>query len=304
MIHEYAVDPNSLSSFNEIWQALEQFGVENGRLVVECPKRWWAIVKQNLEQAQETLPAEEFKVLEDRCHNLRHSGKLTRRRGLQFDGQQASWIRGLATEHSTRPFRAAIQLNTEDRSVDIPVLSRFDLHDGNPLWQVERSVYVSRDEHELAVAAIPLLAISTDMLFIDPYFSAEPRHCIGLSAMLNGAIKGGAKPQRLEVHTKTTAATPHLSEQIHLLVVAKVRDCPAITVVRWTQREGGERLHDRFILTDRGGLEIPGGTDGSRKTVGESTNVHLLNQRTYEFRWQQYQLETSAFELAEKFTVL
>ena len=37
MIHEYAVNPDSLSSFNEIWQALEQFGVQHGRMLVGCP---------------------------------------------------------------------------------------------------------------------------------------------------------------------------------------------------------------------------------------------------------------------------
>ena len=59
MIHEYAVDPEALASFNEIWQALEQFGVSHGRVLVQCPKKWWGIVKMNLALAEGVLhPAE------------------------------------------------------------------------------------------------------------------------------------------------------------------------------------------------------------------------------------------------------
>ena len=109
MIHEYAVDPSSLSSFNEIWQALEQFGVAHGRMLVQCPKKWWGIVKQNLEMAESTLPPAEYKTLEERCFRLKDDRKIIFRKNLKFDGDK-SFVEALAAEHVDRPFRAGLQL--------------------------------------------------------------------------------------------------------------------------------------------------------------------------------------------------
>ena len=40
MIHEYAIDPESLAEFNAVWQALEQCGISHGRVISSFPRRW------------------------------------------------------------------------------------------------------------------------------------------------------------------------------------------------------------------------------------------------------------------------
>lgn len=300
MLHEYAVNPNSLSSFNEIWQALEQFGVAHGRLLVECPKRWWGLVRKELADAEQRLPPAEYKELEERCFRLKEDRILIRRRNLNFDGEQSCWLDGLLPEHRSRPFRAVLQLEVPQAS-EIPVLARFDFKDQNPLWKVDRTITVARTAEALTDAVLPLLKIGTDLLLIDPYFSGEYRHCSVFARMLAAALDSGARFDRVEVHTRTTAAGSLLSDRIRQRVMAKVPHCPAITVFKWQQIPGGERLHDRFILTDRGGIEIPGGTDVGEP--GETTNVTLLDDSVYRCRWDQYQESSGAFDLASKIAV-
>jgi len=300
MIHEYAVNPDSLSSFNEIWQALEQFGVGHGRMLVGCPKRWWGMVQANLAVAESQLPPAEYKELEERCFRLKEDRILIHRRNMKFDGETKTWLEGLLSEHRERPFRAVLQLDPDANS-EIPVLGKFDFKDRNPLWSVSRSVAVDRSDTALAAVVAPLLQISSDLLLIDPYFSSDYRHCATLRCMLAAALEGGGKLGRVEVHTKTAASADLLANNIRQFVYAKLAECPEIHVFKWTQKPGGERLHDRFILSDRGGVEIPGGTDTG--DAGQTTNVHLLDNKAYLFRWNQYQPETAAFKLVESFCV-
>jgi hypothetical protein len=56
-----------------------------------------------------------------------------------------------------------------------------------------------------------------------------------------------------------------------------------------------ERLHDRFVLTDRGGVLSTYGWDSGEP--GQTSEVSLLDEDSYLLRWKQYQRENAAFDL-------
>ncbi len=293
MIHEYAVDPDALSSFNEIWQALEQFGVAHGRVLVQCPKKWWGIVKENLELAEGVLHPAEYKSLEERCFRLKDAKKIIFRKNLKYDGEKP-FVEALAAEHADRPFRAVLQLERTTTG-SIPVLSRFDLHEGNALWKVRRSQAVPKTADALADAVSPLLRISTDFLFIDPFFASKPQNYQSLVKMLQAAMAQNTSVQRIEIHTGTKGTAAFIQDKARTAIMPRLPPGIKITVLQWKEREGGERLHDRFILTDRGGLSSSYGWDSGE--LGQSTEVSLLDEDSYLFRWGQYQKDTAAFDL-------
>ena len=293
MIHEYAVNPDALSSFNEIWQALEQFGVAHGRVVVQCPKTWWKTVKENLESAEDVLRPAEYKSLEERCFRLKEAKKIIRRKNLKYDGEKP-FVEALAMEHADRPFRAVLQLERATKG-PIPVLSRFDLHEGNPLWKVRRSQAVPKTADALADAVVPLLRISTDFLFVDPFFASKPQDYQSLVKMLQTATAQNTSLQRIEIHTGTKGTAVFIQDKARAAIVPRLPPRIEITVFQWKEREGGERLHDRFVLTDRGGLSSSYGWDSGEP--GQSTEVSLLDDDSYLFRWGQYQKDTAAFDL-------
>ena len=293
MIHEYAVDPNSLSSFNEIWQALEQFGVAHGRVIVQCPKKWWQTVKDNLDDAERKLRPAEYKALEERCFRLKEARKIICRRTLKFDGDKP-FVEALAAEHAERPFRAVLQLDPVKGS-PIPVLSRFDLHDGNALWKVRCSQPVPRTADALAVIVAPLLSISEDLLLVDPYFASKPQEYQSLVKMLRDAHVSGKSFKRVEVHTNTKGEPRFILDKARTHILPLLPNGIEIKVFRWAERDGGERLHDRFVLTDRGGIASSYGWDTGES--GQTTEVSLMDDDSYLHRWNQYQRETAAFEL-------
>jgi hypothetical protein len=59
-----------------------------------------------------------------------------------------------------------------------------------------------------------------------------------------------------------------------------------IVVRRLNQRAGGERLHNRYILTDLGGIAFGVGLDDGGD--GETDDLSLMDRAQYELRWSQY----------------
>jgi hypothetical protein len=72
-----------------------------------------------------------------------------------------------------------------------------------------------------------------------------------------------------------------------------------IQVVILKNRPGGERLHNRYILTEVGGAILPFGVDEDSRANGQDTTDDLspLHKETFERRWKQY-AELKGFDLA------
>lgn len=59
-----------------------------------------------------------------------------------------------------------------------------------------------------------------------------------------------------------------------------------ILVRRLSRKPGGEQLHNRYILTDPGGVTFGIGLDDGNE--GETDDITLMDRETYELRWSQY----------------
>ena len=68
-----------------------------------------------------------------------------------------------------------------------------------------------------------------------------------------------------------------------------------LTVYRWKEREGGEKLHNRYILTDIGGVQFGHGLDEG--DLGTTDDVSRLGDDTYAKRWENYAGPNFAFDL-------
>ena len=69
-------------------------------------------------------------------------------------------------------------------------------------------------------------------------------------------------------------------------------------MVRLRERDGGERLHNRYILTDLGGVIFGVGLDEGDE--GSMDDIHLLARTQYDERWRQYGSEAPAFDRPER----
>ena len=64
---------------------------------------------------------------------------------------------------------------------------------------------------------------------------------------------------------------------------------------------GSEELHDRFILTERRGVQFSVGLDDGSE--GEVTNIHILSEELRGSTWDKYLSKNPAYDLVDEVTV-
>lgn len=293
MIREFAVEPEALSRFNPVWQALEQFGVAHGRLISEYPKRWL----RQVYEATAHCPHVERSKLEIRLAQLRR--KVVRFRRNRPADPNLTWRQNAHTEDLATPFYAIVQSNNDEKHER--VLSPYDLHDDNALWRVQTQDKVERTPAAIAAIIAPLAKISRHLLFVDPYFSTDAKWSKVFVECINACGVTVGNGQTIELHTGPSPARSFLEPEVKKWIVPRIPQGVAVRFVLWQQRDAGEKLHARYFLTERGGIRFDVGLDEGQP--GETTDVGLLNDDLHQSRWADFQDATPAYEKVDEFTV-
>jgi len=214
------------------------------------------------------------------------------------------WQENAEAEHSIYPFRAII---TDSNPNDIPeVLIADDMDETSPLWNVPGDYHILRLPEVMAENVGGLLTLSTEILFIDPHFSpANGRFCCSLEQFVLKILNARRPIKRIEYHLKYDDTKPdgkwfksECESRISRLIPQGIK----LRLVRWQEKDRGERFHDRYILTEVGGISFSGGLDAGK--YGETTYIALMRYETRSEIWRRYQLTTSederAYELVDE----
>ena len=163
--------------------------------------------------------------------------------------------------------------------------------DNVPGWAVSHGRPVARNAAAMAEAVAPLLRCSSTVIFVDPHFSpGNARHRRPFEAFLErmNEQRPGKEPKRVEVHT--AAGNTVTEEFFRGECETRLRRCVPegirVLVRRLRKKQGGERLHNRYILTDLGGVTFGIGLDEG--AGGETDDLALMDREQYELRWSQY----------------
>ena len=152
----------------------------------------------------------------------------------------------------------------------------------------------------MAQLVSPILSNCLELYFIDPHFGPEnARHRRPLEAFLNEmAVNRCGKPfpNCIEIHTSNKADSVFFKDTCLEELPQLIPSGYSIKLKRWAERSGGEKFHQRFILTDIGGVEVDPGLDDGKK--GESFKVILLKRKMFEKHWADH-IAAPAFDLAE-----
>ena len=154
----------------------------------------------------------------------------------------------------------------------------------------------------MAVAVGPMLRCSSEVIFVDPHFGPqEPRwrrYLPPLAAFLEEMIRHrpGGMPERIEVHTAAeNTESGFFQEECERRLPQHVPERMRVLVRRLRQKQGGEQLHNRYILSDLGGISFGYGLDEGDE--GATDDLALMDGDQYERRWAQYDGEPpAAFE--------
>ncbi|MGD0511421.1 MAG: hypothetical protein ABSA33_06300, partial [Candidatus Micrarchaeaceae archaeon] len=230
---------------------------------------------------------------------IRLSERMVVRKQYCWEPAKKSWLENAENEHDLSwPFQAILARgNPRDKSY---VLTEDELYRcDSELWDIRHGRTVRRKASEMAQAILPMLKCCTTAKFIDPNISLDKvRYRRSLSAFFQ-CLRGNApsgKPRSIEIHTSDScgASTEYLRDR-YQSIVPRGMD---VTLFQWKEKPNGLRLHNRYVLTDLGGVSFQHGLDEGRE--GDTDDLNLLEIKQYKERWEQYALNSSAFDVAEE----
>jgi hypothetical protein len=291
MLKEYAVQPELLSHWPVFRYLSDKFGYGRGRVIARYPKQWERMVYESLLNCK---PVEK-KRMEEALIRLKSA---LYPRHHEWDNNKG-WLDNAIKEHIKRPFCAIVAL--ENPTGDADILCEADLDEENePRWKAETQRPIKRTAPEMVSCAEPLLRNAKKILFVDPNFTPQDqRFKRPLKAFLQAVAKRpySIPINSIELHTghKSTGTKDFFDRSCKEHLPSIVPSGMKIRLVRWDQ----EYLHNRYILTEYGGLGFGTGLDDHGGRDNKEDDVFLLAREVYDIRWKQYQRESRIFPLIE-----
>lgn len=301
MIYEFALEPALVATWGKLSEYryfFDKFGLGQPRIVSQYPKlKNWR--RQILLQAAGASGMELQRIT---ALITIFSERMISREGSSYDGNR-SWLENAEEEDERCPFHAILSLaNPRSRHA---VLIGPDLGLNNdPKWHLKNEEVVPRKAEAMARCLATMLCNCSEVLFIDPHFGPEEsRYRRPFESFLRCLLTNrvGSMPARIELHTSWKSSTEFFTCECERQMPQIVPEGVTVSLKRWKQNESGQRLHNRYILTDIGGVRFGAGLDENRNDPdGDTDEVSLMNRETYLKRWAQYASEKPAFQLGEK----
>ena len=166
------------------------------------------------------------------------------------------------------------------------------------LWTCEAGVTPCRSPEGLAAALSAMLINCRELHLIDPHFGPEnARHRRVLEALMDVLAIHALVPKVIRVHCSAKSDLRFFEQEAAKMAARLPNEC-AVEFARLRQRPDGEKLHNRYVLTDLGGVFLGVGLDAGE--AGESDDLMLLTRAQYERRWSQYVTDDGAFECVDR----
>lgn len=267
---------------------VQAFGVGKPRMVSEFPKRknWRREVLQalpeNISDGEKMRVVELIRAMTD-C--------MVARKEDHYDNS-LPWLEN--AEQTRIPFHAILARDNPRNHPDVMLANSLDT-DGR--WNIERSKVVKRQAVYMSNAISNMLSNCQMATFIDPHFGPEnQRYCRPFKAFLHAITKnrGGPALNHIEIMASSKADFTFFKENCETRLSPLI---PAGFIVRFTRLKkkiDGEALHNRYILTDLGGVTFQHGLDEGKK--GETDDVTLMDRSQYIKRKEQYCGKNPAFD--------
>lgn len=274
MLSEYAVEPSAIGANWRVFKDLiDRFGIDKGRLISRQPNRWEKKVIQAAKEAG--VPDVRMKSIVERLRNAKHKVVDFNR---TYDSD-SDWMGNALRGHAERPYRAIICGSDSNKCTE--AVHPDDCSDDHPLFEASISQDVSRTADLISNSLLSIAMVAKEIDYVDPFFDlrATRGDYIGpLSALLTKLEATGVTPKIIRVHFRSHESRP----PPNLLLRDGLRQTAGmipqgyiVELFEWSEIEGGEDMHDRFFLTDVGGVMIGAGL--SATGTEETATFTLLN---------------------------
>jgi hypothetical protein len=283
---------------------------ENGLLANLNGDQW---LRHVIEERTKTLsPALRDKVLKlisvlnDRHRLVRHPRCMA-----ISPGTDKEWLKLVFISHDRIPFNAIILsqslIDRCGRGCDALVEFFGSLDSAQWESRRKRTLSLTRTAAAYRTALTPILRHARSLALIDPYLNTQQSRYFDTvticSNMLgktgNDRIKG-----RIDIHAEAKNQDPFNRTVADPLAAWEQKLRPLITtdghrfrVFLWESHPDSESMHDRFILTDKCGISVPGGLDCRTHSHPNRTDWSFLDEDVRQLHWSEYDPAVSPFNL-------
>lgn len=304
MIKVFALQPDILNDILLI-QRLEQFGFDQGRILGIVPKTWRKFVNHAIQNAD----PKHRKAIDIQLVRLAKARAL---QPLPANDIDTSWISAAINVPSE--YLQGIIVDRRGEVEDFRIIEMKDSFGESEVWKVATNALTSRDVKSMASQVSVLMRYAYEIKFIDPYFTGEKRH---LDFVVQSLLHRSNSPLKAKVNIEfhclwkrrqpgdDYATLRSLSRSCFDSLVQSTKDAlsdllrpsDSVNWCQWTEKEDDDhqRFHERYVLTDLGGIEFGGGLDTAGP--GQQTSVNLLSKATVDTLNKRFKKDSSEFEL-------
>jgi len=293
MVYGYALEPELVATWGnraDYRYFHDKFCLGQPRMMVEFPrlKNW----RRQVLQATTGIGDMELQKVTALIGTI--TERMIARTALaEYDGTR-SWLENAEQEHAVQAFHALVTRHNPHNNASVirgaSIGEQPDLR-----WDVERNRVIERKAAVMAAAVSALLRNSCTVIFVDPHFGPEnARHRRPMEAFLSALQSNRGCPiATIEVLTATNATFDFFRDISEQRMPRVIPAGLAVSFVKLEEKLNGEKLHNRYILTDIGGVTFNVGLDEGDE--GQTDDVTLMDRNQYELRWSQYSGGSPAF---------
>jgi hypothetical protein len=292
MIGEYALEPEMIAAWCTDHYKCKffqnQFGTAQGRLPSRYPKRWGKKVLDAFAGGSDMDKKRLTELL------IRLQETMVKRKDITWD-ENATWLENAVREHGRHPFSAILARN--NTKIIPGVICEADTDPPCPDWDRPHGRSVGRNVLEMVEAVKSMLLCCRWVKFVDPYISpGRPDYRPSLEAFLKilADERPVGLPSFIEIHTGLHDATEIFLKEKYIHIIP---DGLSVTLYQWEARPNEQELHNRYILTDIGGVAFLHGLDISQRNISKD-DIFRLAYDQYELHCNEYNPENPAFKKA------
>jgi len=275
MIKEFAVEPEAIvSSYLNFSYVIEKFGVCEGRVISRFPKTWKRLV---YEAAQARHHGKmEGKRIEERLRRLPDEVLIA----MSRPAGNGEWIDIAIAEHQRQPFDYLITNDSHGIAEAVAVAS---LDGDHPCLQITREVSINREPEAMANACEFLLKTAKVIKMIDPHLDFS-------KSRFREPFKAFMKHVRAGTQIEIYRGIRHDVTRDYQLQQADqfLRGVLPVGVSACIRLLPAETMHNRFLLTDLGGIKFGVGLDAASDNAAPEDELSLMVPDVWQARWGQY----------------
>lgn len=300
MIRAFAMDPRLVAkaagSRRDLAMLVADVGLAKPRVLFAAPTRTqWraesmkALAREPLGDVERKRAEEVVRLLVEGCV----------RRQIQPAAALSTW-RAASMRAREQQYVDAIVVADEGAGL-VDAISWDDVNAAEDPWRTETCRRIERTAEAMTTALRPFLRLAHEIHVIDPYFGPENRrHRVVLESLAAAAATAPSLPT-LHVHCGDKAENSFFRAKAERLARGLPRGIRL--VFHWIrERPGGERFHNRYLLTDLGGVAASDGFDAGARS--QTTEFYLLARETYDARWRQFVAPGGAFETVDQIELM